>query len=268
MPNSEFSDYQSSPVEFYKFVYGSTFIYQVSADQDMIGPDGVLYKKAQLERDGASSSTEITKNVLKVSTTNDNIITSFFSRGQPDEIVKLTVFRRQIIDDVPTYITFWQGRVSQCSRRAGWADLQCEPISTSIKRLGNRNRYQRLCRFTLYDHNCLVPKNLFQINTTIIAYNHNKVLVNSVGGRPPAWILNGYIITELGAMRMITAVTGNELTLTHQFNSFDLGISCTIQAGCDYTHPTCQDRFNNKRRFGGFASIPTKNPFTDGPVNL
>lgn len=267
MPNNEFSAYENAPIEFYTFTSGANIHKQVAADFDMIGPGGYLFSKAQLARDGSVSSSEMSKNTLNIETTRDNVVCQYFKKGQPDDIVKLLIQQEQVVDNIAIYITIWQGRLSQVSWKTMSATIIAEPISIAIKRLGNRTKFQRLCRHNLYDHRCLVSQPTHQITANITAYNGSIITIDSKDGKPDDWFHSGKVTTELGATRMITGVSGLTLTLTHPFNTEEIGIGAYITAGCDGEISTCESRFNNRRRYGGFRTISTKNPFTDGAID-
>lgn len=267
MPNTEFSAYESAPIEYYTFTSGANAHRQVAADFDSIGPNGYLFEKTQLARDGSVSSAELSKNTLTIETTRDNIVCQYFKKGQPDEIVKLLIQQKQELDGNPIYITVWQGRIAQVSWKTMSASIIAEPISISIKRLGNRTKFQRLCRHNLFDHMCLVSQPAHQITAHITGYNGSIVTIDSKGGRPDDWFLTGKITTVLGATRMITSVSGLSLNITHPFNVEEIGVDVFITAGCIGEIDDCTNRFNNRRRYGGFRTISSKNPFTDGAID-
>jgi hypothetical protein len=40
-----------------------------------------------------------------------------------------------------------------------------------------------------------------------------------------------------------------------------------VTAGCDGLSTTCQNKFNNFNRFGGFLAVPERNPSLDSFIN-
>lgn len=267
MSDLELSAYQNAPLEFYTFSTGSNTFRFVSSDSDQVGPSGFTFLQSELSRDGSVSSAELAKNTLTITTILTDPVAAYFRRGQPDDIIKLLIQRKKIIDSVEVFVTVWQGRVVQCAWKATSADLVAEPISASVKRLGNRTRYMRLCRHQVYDNNCKVPKSSNQLVVNITAYNGNHVTINTKGSFSDEWFENGFITTALGASRMVVGVSGLILELTHPFNVSEIGVSAFMQAGCDNEYGTCYSRFNNLPRYGGFRGIPSKNPFADGAID-
>jgi hypothetical protein len=261
MSNSEYSAYHGAPIEFYHISYVGQDLYQVSADTDLLGPDSITYEGRAIYRDGAISSTEISKNVLELKVEQDNPMTAPFKKGQPDSVVFLEIKRKQVIDDIDTFILVWKGRITQCNWEGTIAKLSAEPVSSSMKRLGLRTRFQKLCRHSLGDQNCKVDMDTFSATATIVTYAGRTIKVNSLGGLNPAHLVNGFVTTDLGASRMIIGIAGTILKLSYPFNVEEVGIGCIISGGCDHTLGTCTNIYDNRRRYGGFANIPTKNPF-------
>ena len=61
--------------------------------------------------------------------------------------------------------------------------------------------------------------------------------------------------------RFIVAHGGDTITLQLPFDSrVGNGGTVTAYPGCDGSPATCRDRFGNSARFGGCASIPSRNP--------
>ena len=62
-------------------------------------------------------------------------------------------------------------------------------------------------------------------------------------------------------VRFIVAHGGDTITLQLPFDSrVGNGGTVTAYPGCDGSPATCRDRFGNSARFGGCASIPSRNP--------
>ena len=86
-------------------------------------------------------------------------------------------------------------------------------------------------------------------------------------GKAANWFAGGYITyrnNETGALerRSIKENSGTTVTVT----AFPLGITdgkteVTMYAGCDHTHGTCKNKFNNIVNYGGQPYIPILNPF-------
>ncbi len=260
----EGSAYGGSPLEFFKFRYGTTYHFQVASTQDEVGPLLQVYTHKQISREMNTSSSELNKNPLELIVDQSNEVTRYFRTGQPDEIIFLSMYLKHQTDVDEEYILAWQGRVSNCKFEGDLARLVCEPVSASAKRLGLRAKYQKLCRHALYDDRCQATP--LQENVTVTLVSPGSITVSGIS-QADNFYRGGYLQLSNGQMRMVTSQLGGLLELSHAFNSISAGLTGTIIAGCDHSRASCRDKFNNFLNFGGFPYIPTKNPFTDGPIN-
>ena len=81
----------------------------------------------------------------------------------------------------------------------------------------------------------------------------------AVGGEN-GYFTRGYAAAG-GDFRFIVAHGGDTITLQLPFDSrVGNGGTVTAYPGCDGSPATCRDRFGNSARFGGCASIPSRNP--------
>ncbi|MNU44067.1 hypothetical protein D3C71_328720 [compost metagenome] len=75
---------------------------------------------------------------------------------------------------------------------------------------------------------------------------------------PSAGLLGGY-------RRHVTSHIGDRLRLSAPLlTPMDAGAKVSVFAGCNLTAETCQSKFNNFGRFGGYPYIPLKNVFETG----
>jgi len=260
----EASDYGGSPIEFYKFRYGAQIYYQVSATEEQLGPLGVTYSPRQITCKETNNSSEINKNPIDLIVDKSNEITYIFRTGQPDDVLFLSRYVRHTNDVDSEFLLNWQGRVSNCQFEGDYAKLICEPVSNSAKRLGLRSKYQKLCRHSLYDNRCQASE--LKENITINVVNPTSISVLGIT-QADGFYNGGNLVLENNAMRMVVSQVGGVLQITSPFNNISSGMNAQIIAGCDHTRETCLNKFNNFLNYGGFPYIPTKNPFTDGPIN-
>lgn len=61
---------------------------------------------------------------------------------------------------------------------------------------------------------------------------------------------------------MITAHSGNVLTLVDGIDDLAVGSSVTLWPGCARTVNACADKFANLDNYGGLPFLPAKNPFS------
>ncbi|HID49348.1 MAG TPA: phage tail protein, partial [Chromatiales bacterium] len=154
----------------------------------------------------------------------------------------------------------WTGRVLQVVFGEREARIRCEPASISLKRLGLRRLYSRLCPHVLYGAECRAmpvaePFTVSQVDGRSVRFEG--------AGFPPDRFAGGYLERADGTRHMIE---GNDdmggLTLIYPAPLLP-GETVSLHAGCDHTLQTCQSRFGNADNFGGFPWIPRKNPFNE-----
>lgn len=66
---------------------------------------------------------------------------------------------------------------------------------------------------------------------------------------------NDGLLVVNGETRRIIRYTTGEITVEYPFWEYPVG-EYTIEQGCDKSHKTCINRFNNAINFGGFPSVP------------
>lgn len=249
----ELSMQSGEPIEMYHFTIGSTEHHFTSA-KSAITYDGNTYQPALIKRGSIDFTTEKGRNNLKLQTARDFAIADLFRVSPPSDVILLVVHRVHYGDSSGAVI--WSGRVLNCEWSGSTASLNCEPVSSSLQRVGLRRLYQRQCPHVLYDsHTCKATKT--PISATLSAVNGVLLTSSSfVSG-----LAGGYL--EFGSeKRFISQQNGNEITITNLLTSLVVGSIVTVYLGCDHTINTCHNKFNNADNYGGMPHIPTKNPFT------
>jgi len=125
--------------------------------------------------------------------------------------------------------------------------------------------YQGLCNHVLYGPGCLVDPVAHRFTGTVTATSGLTITVPGAGASGIKF-KSGYCKpTTITDYRMITAQSGDVLTLLMPFASSPLGATLELFAGCDHNvSGDCKNVFNNVDRFGGFNWVPNKNIFNTG----
>ena len=76
----------------------------------------------------------------------------------PTQTVNLTIFQGHLSDTATQFLVAWTGRVISSKRTDNELIITCEPISTSMKRVGLRRHYQYSCMHVLYGSWCKANK--------------------------------------------------------------------------------------------------------------
>lgn len=123
-----------------------------------------------------------------------------------------------------------------------------------------RNVYSPACQHVLYDSGCGLVKSAFGTAGTVGAGSTNSV-INWSGAS--ANFNQGTVVFSSGANGGVSAnvkcaVAGVSLTLSYPLlNAPAAGDAFTAYWGCDHTHATCANKFNNLANFRDFPFIPS-----------
>lgn len=262
---SELSENSGQPVELYKFTQGTQTWYYTS------GPDNVTYLAAeyvqsQINRSSISQSSDITKSTLTLEFPRDHEFAIQFLGYTPDLITTVTIFRSHVTDGSSEWVSYWKGRIISSKASGSVVELECEPVFTSMRRVGLRARYQKTCRHTLYSISCGVNIAAFKVST-VVQSTTGWSLVNTASGlQPDGFYSGGLVQTPSGALRFIVRHVGATLYLSRPFIEDISGLNIDIYPGCDHLKSTCNVKFFNGDNFGGFPYTPSKNPFGSSAI--
>lgn len=264
---SETSLQVGAPVELYEFTRGSTAYRFTSCDvAQTLGANS--YAIATLKRGRIETSAERARNSIDIECARSFSIAEMFRISPPSDVIALVIKRVHRADSDVAVI--WTGRVLNCSFDGAQAVLQCEPVSSSLRRPGLRRLYQRQCPHVLYSQGggqCNVVRATHSTTTTVTASAGLVLSVAALTAKPWA---GGFVEWEAVAgsveRRFITSFSGLDLVLSQAFQGIPNGASVTVSPGCDHTQATCVGVYSNGPNYGGFPFTPEKNPFDGTPV--
>ena len=75
-----------------------------------------------------------------------------------------------------------------------------------------------------------------------------------------AGYLNRGLFKKLGVYTFVVGNTSNSVTLYREHVGLKVGDVIQLAPGCDQSHKTCHEKFNNAARFAGHPYIPGENP--------
>jgi uncharacterized protein (TIGR02217 family) len=130
-----------------------------------------------------------------------------------------------------------------------------------------RDYYQSACRHVLFDAKCGIPKNTVQYEVPIVGLpTANGFYVGNPGPFPANWFQLGTLVMQTGpaitqarsvASSSVETDQGMLILLTTPLTLAPaIGDVLALYPGCDKTYATCQNKFGNLARFGGFPFIP------------
>jgi len=262
--NNENSIASGRPVELYRFALGArrwTFTSGLSP----VVYQSETYTPVTIRRSGIEQGNEINRYSIDITLPRDNALAALFISSPPEGVMSVTLYRYHVTDTANEVIVFWKGRVGGARLSGSELVLKCEPIATSLKRIGLRARYQLICRHALYSAGCGALKENFMVNGAVAAVSGATIEVAAAASKPDGYFVAGMLATNEG-QRMIVGHTGANLTMVAPMPSLAIGDSVRLYAGCDHSMSTCLDRFSNLDNFGGFPYIPQKNPFSGDAI--
>ena len=256
----EASNNDGQPVELYKFVQGLQTWYYTS------GPDDVtylaaLYVSAPIIRSAITQTNDITRSSINLTFPREHEFSSMFLGFTPDLITTVTIFRSHVTDSAHEWIAYWKGRVMSGKADGSQVELECEPVFSSMRRVGLRAKFQRTCRHTLYSISCGVNMDTYKATTTVMSTTGWSLVNTASGLQPDGYYSGGIVRLASGAMRFIVNHVGTTLYLSRPFVEDISGATIDIFPGCDHLRSTCVGKFGNGDNFGGFPYSPVINPF-------
>jgi uncharacterized phage protein (TIGR02218 family) len=160
----------------------------------------------------------------------------------------------------------WKGRVDSVTTSGAIMTLNCEPIFSSLRRLGIRPCYQKTCRHALFGRGCNVDPDDYEEAGTVTAIAGNVLTVTE--GSELDDMTGGTLTAPDGTTRMILAHSGDSITIMRPIKSLiaaliatPAGVAVSIFPGCEHNMEDCRDKFGNLGNYGGHQ-IPRVNPMS------
>ncbi len=258
----ETSAQSARPVELYEFLSGATPYRYTSADGD-ISYGGNTYTAVPISRGAVEATSETARLALEITCARDLPVLALFALMPPDQVVAVTLRRLHAGDGEA--ITMWMGRVLNVTLNNASAEIHCESVYTSLKRVGLRRLYQIGCPHVVYGPGCGLDRAAFKVVRTVSVVTAATVTVNTLAGYADGHFAGGYLewesATGIFERRAIRGQSGAVLTLSFLLPGLAAGASANLYPGCDHTLATCAAKFANRLNYGGMPYFPSKNPF-------
>lgn len=291
--STERSRQRAQPVEMFYFRYGAgaqSYYAYTNAEQPVLaaasisGAEVVEYQKIAVERDKLESSGTLDRQTIRVRLPRDAELLEQFVSYPPATVVSL-VIRQAHADEYLTLSpavldapAIWAGRVVGAKFTGSSATLECEPISTSMRRLGLRRHYQHGCPLDLYGDQCLADKAAATVDVIASGVSSNTIIM------PAAWFGSIATAKYLGGLAEWTTPQGNVevRTILRIASGKDLvtsgpvagrglaaGTTVSVSLGCNRSQDDCLNLHKesgispprgNIRNYGGQDWIPTESP--------
>ena len=137
--------------------------------------------------------------------------------------------------------------------------VNCTSSSCVLDAMSPRMIYSGQCQFVAFDSACGLLAQDWGV-TAAVSVDGHRLSSPAFAARPDGYFTRGYVAAN-GDFRFVVAHAGEVLTLQLPFDGrVASGGSVVAYPGCDGSPVTCRERFGNGARFGGCASIPSRNP--------
>lgn len=281
--DDESSAADNEPREFYDITIGVTAYRLASGTRDL-SISGTFYAAeamkrssltiAQLRRGGDQALT------LSIRV-NHPIVRRWFQQAVPPKTANVIAWRKQERSGLVERI--WTGVIASVDCEDGVATLTITSLlGPPFRRRLPTLTVGRQCGHVLYGAGCNVDDTSsngdgvpFRCVTTVASVNGREVQFNL--SNVPAdyalrstWAQFGYMV-HLASGEPMTIAQQNDLSpgvstvtkviLQAQIVGMKVGDTIYVFAGCAHDPITCRTKFENQVNYGGFSSLPTRNPF-------
>lgn len=265
----ETSTESSRPLEVYEFAIGGT-TYRYTSAEDEITLSGNTYLPKAIGRGSISQDSEDRNRSLSITLPGNDVFAAQYKEIAPGSKATVSIIRLQR-DESPTFNTqvlIFKGEVKSVNYpdNGYTAEVNCQGIESALNRTVPRFTFSGQCNHVLYDGGCGVDPSVYDLIGTVSAVSGNVITLPGANAQADGYWTAGYA-SPVGVddFRLILAHSGNDLTLLLPFASDVDGQQVQIFAGCDHVLTgDCANKFDNVLEFGGFAFVPTQNPFQDG----
>lgn len=257
---------RARPVELYEFSYGTnTFSYCTGGENLVIA--GRYYKAISAIRKAYTHTDNLLKGGLKIQLDIQSDVGRLAFNGLDENILSFKMFKADLSFPDQKHLIF-SGKVVSYSIDELSATLDVEPPTTVANRNGFTPKYQRMCRYRVFSRGCGLNKANYTNRSTVTSVNGNviQILWNAPVVGEPKFLKNGVIFYN-GKYRKImkaTKVDGSSIELVLNKTASFISVNDVIDVtfGCDQTKEHCHKIFGNALNYGGFDTIPRKNPFS------
>jgi uncharacterized phage protein (TIGR02218 family) len=222
---------------------------------DTISFDGNSYTPEIISTDKINITGDIFKASVKLSIPLSNALVVTIMTNYSPNITTLKIYRDLEL--------FWAGRVVGAGIQKANAILQCESIYSSIKRVGVKSTFERICRYAVYSESCGVDKEDYHEHGIVTVIDGSEITITGVALNDAMYRM-GILFSGTEYVTIKTKV-GDVFSLMKSV-SLTLGQQVKLYAGCEHNMADCHLKFDNLINFGGFPWIPSSNIYEVGII--
>ena len=260
----EESQQDAQPTLLFKFLQSSSAWYYYAGNSAFLF-GGHWYQPEAILCDSLKSTSNVPKDSLEIKLPVGNTLADLLLAYAPEAVTTVTIYR--LHHDDSENRTAWKGRVLSYTAALGTLTIVCESVFASMRRLGLRQTYQRLCRHVLGGPGCNVNLASYSSEQTVLALSGAQVTFADL---LPVDYTRGTLVAPDGTICTISSVGSNFVRLLRPSKALvdslaanPSGFTVTLRQGCDRSTGMCAARYNNIGNHGGFPGIPWINPMTN-----
>lgn len=258
----------SRPIELFEFNLGSTpFRFTSAEDEIPIGSD--VYTPIAIARGQIEQGSDQSNRNLTVTMPATEAFAQKYRSIPPGEKASLNIFRYER-DESPafdTQVLMFKGNVQSVAypNDGHSATFAIRSIESALNRNLPRFTFAGMCQLILYSAACGANASSFDHLGAASSISGDTITVAGAGASGFDFV-GGYLQpTSVTDFRLITAQSGDVLTLLLPFAEDPTGLTMQVFAGCDHlVAGDCALVFDQVANFGGYAFVPNKAIFEVG----
>jgi hypothetical protein len=254
-----------APIGLLLFTYGDGDgdYYGYTDGEETVTFNSKLFVPIPTDQDAVVASGTLDKATIDIRLPQDTDIVKLFDIYPPSYVVLLSIYQGHVGNT--DFELAWAGRVLSFKTQANETAFTCEPISTTLLRMGLSRKYQYGCPHVLYGPQCGADKAAATTAITVEAVDGPIVTL------PGGWdagqstnYLNGLATWTTPDGRVETRtilqiIDAENVQLGGAIQGLVGGGTINMTLGCNHQMGGCI-MHNNIQNFGGCPWIPFKNP--------
>lgn len=257
---------RSEPVELFFFAREEEYWAYTTHDEDIVRL-GITYRAALAKRTPFQQSEELNQVSTLVQISTRSPLGAMLRDDGLDNVGGPLLMRLSLTHANDTAMAHpFFGEASALAKRGTYVEVTVEAALSLFRRKLLRVTGGVQCPAALYDSQCGVPMEDYEIIATVASITGRVVAMGS-GADPddtiqtPNYYAGGMLMHDRKRYFIERNDNVGNFTFNEPLPAALVGQTVSLFAGCDRSYLTCQSKFDNTRNFGGFPEFPKQNPF-------
>ena len=254
---------ENRPVELYAIYLDEETLYLAAHDQNVqfLDEEGTptLYYASAIKR--SAIRTNVESRVDECSVSLDNVTREMSAymahnefRGRRLRIIKVFLDH---VNDFANHVIIFDGVMDAPSANQSMMTVAVTSRLDTLKVSVPRRIYQRLCGWKFGGTECGVDLSSVTVTGTTQAISTDGRTLTLSGRSEVSGYYEDGALTIDGLSRKVVGSNGSKIEVEYSFPATGVGKPYTLRRGCNKDYDTGCAKFNNKKRFGGFLSVPS-----------